>query len=837
MKTIFSKVIFTAIILFFAVSSALQSQTASLQWLKSQGGSDEDFTNCIIETSDNNYVIAGTSSSVDGDLVGITAYGGRDAWLLKVDKNNGNILWQNRFGGAGLDQITCVVQTTDGGYIAIGTTASTSLPNFHGSGSYDYYVVKTDNAGNLEWQKCYGGSLEDWGGVIIQASDGNYVIAGRSKSSDGDIAFGHQGSVTTFDIWVAKIESGGSHNVIWQRSCGGTGNDTFCSSLNETSGGGYIFSGLSESNDGDVTGMQHGSGDNFICKLTSAGSLSWAKLFGSTGSEGARTVFETADGNYIFTGTIASADGDVTLLPLPNPSYHGLSDYWVVKINSGGTHNILWQKCLGGSQNDFPLSLTAFIPNGNSYVVCGRSNSTNGNVNDNHAGSYDCWMVKVDSLNVYWTKSVGGTLYDGANWITRTFDGGFAFSAEGFSDDGDIIGFHPPTTQEDSYIFKLDEVAGNTITTGSVPVSLCINSSFGVPYISNGLFFPGNIFTVQLSDRNGDFSNPVLIGQLMSTTSGTITVTIPANTLSGAGYKVRVIGSSPTTIGSDNGLAILINPLPLPQINGKNSVCNKSSNVYTAVSAPGHSYSWKATGGFPNGASNAQSVEIFWLTSAPTGTVTLTETNDISGCKDSTDLVVNISPNPTPAINGPTVVCRNNIQTYTTPFLTGHSYQWRAANGQFIGWSNIPSVQINWNNTFPSATLTLVETNDTTGCKDSLVKIITVNPLPSPVISGPYATCQNRTESFSTTFSLGHTYKWKADSASIIGASNMSTVDVQFYSSYPSATVTVIDSINATGCKDSTFKIISILPKPTPVIFGANQVCRNTVVSYTTTAV
>ncbi len=142
----------------------------------------------------------------------------------------------------------------------------------------------------------------------------------------------------------------------------------------------------------------------------------------------------------------------------------GLNDYWIFKIDSGGTHNILWNKALGGTLNDFALDAARARDGG--YLICGRSFSNDGDVTWNWGGTLpgDCWMAKLNAGNpagaLDWEKTIGGTGYDGANWILQARDGGIVVGAEGFSGDGDIAGhnFHPPSgTGEEAYTFKLKD--------------------------------------------------------------------------------------------------------------------------------------------------------------------------------------------------------------------------------------------------------------------------------------------------------------------------------------------------------------------------------------------
>ncbi len=152
-------------------------------------------------------------------------------------------------------------QTIDGGYIVAGYSNSNDGDVTGNHGNYDYWIVKIDTTGNIQWQKSLGGTGYDYAYSMQQTSDGGYVVAGQSDSNDGDITGNHGGST---DYWIVKLDNTG--NIQWQKSVGGTSTD-LGRSIQQTSDGGYIVAGHSGSNNGDVTG-NHGNFDFGIVKLS-----------------------------------------------------------------------------------------------------------------------------------------------------------------------------------------------------------------------------------------------------------------------------------------------------------------------------------------------------------------------------------------------------------------------------------------------------------------------------------------------------------------------------------------------------------------------------------------
>jgi hypothetical protein len=199
-------------------------------------------------------------------------------------------------------------------------------------GYNDWMVVKLTPTGTLAWVKLYGGSAQDdAANSITKSNDGGYIIAGADGSTDGDVT-GHHGPPCTAaecvdnDVWVIKIDSVG--NLKWQKSLGGTGNDN-CFSVSNTTDGGYVLGAFSVSSDGNVTG-NHGLYDFWAAKIDSVGSLKWQQSLGGTGNDNAYSMLQTSDGGYIMAGTSESNDGDVT----GNHGANQNSDIWVVKLGA-----------------------------------------------------------------------------------------------------------------------------------------------------------------------------------------------------------------------------------------------------------------------------------------------------------------------------------------------------------------------------------------------------------------------------------------------------------------------------------------------------------------------
>lgn len=246
------------------------------------------------------------------------------------------------------------------------------------------------------------------------------------------------------DYWVVKVDSSG--NLIWEKSFGGTWSDN-TPMIQETTDGGVIVAGESSSNDGDVSGNNGGSSDYWIIKLDINGNIIWQNCLGGSSTDVAYSIEQTTDGGYIVAGKSSSSDGDIT-------GNNGNYDYWVVKLDISG--NISWQKSLGGSQWDIAYSVQQTTDGG--YIVAGKINSVNGDITENN-GLWDYWVVKLDNIgNIIWQKSYGGSNDDYAYSIKQTSDGGYIIAGGSNSTDGDVIG----SSGSGCWIVKIDSV-GNII--------------------------------------------------------------------------------------------------------------------------------------------------------------------------------------------------------------------------------------------------------------------------------------------------------------------------------------------------------------------------------------
>ncbi|MBI5740237.1 MAG: choice-of-anchor D domain-containing protein [Nitrospirae bacterium] len=306
--------------------------------------------------------------------------GDADLWVVKLD-GAGDVQWQKTYGGGGVDSARTLALASDDGYIIAGVTDS------FGKGLMDALVVKLGPDGSTQWEYTYGGADADYARYIQQVSDGGYIVAGWTSSFETGMS----------DAWMLKLDAAGQ--VQWQKAYGREGDDQ-ARTVQSTSDGGYIVTGWTSS-------FGNGDFDAWILKLDASGNVQWQKTFGGYRNDYSKYVLQTSDGGYVVAGWTASFG-------------RGDFDFWVFKLNSAGT--IEWEKTYGHTGTDQARHIQQTSDGG--YIVAGWSNSFG-------AGDYDVLTLKLDaSGNIVWQSAYGDSGDDKSNSVIQIPDGGYVVAAE-----------------------------------------------------------------------------------------------------------------------------------------------------------------------------------------------------------------------------------------------------------------------------------------------------------------------------------------------------------------------------------------------------------------------
>ncbi|GAB3714402.1 T9SS type A sorting domain-containing protein [Flavobacterium koreense] len=400
--------------LFFLLNFSIAfSQSPLIQWqLYSNNTYPGNRPQKIISTNDNGYLVLSSKMMINS----IT-----NCNLVKLD-NNGNVIWERSIGGSSNDDAVDIKQTNDGGYILIASTQSNDgdvsghngLP--FGSNAQDVWVVKLNNLGLIQWQKCYGGTSADLGRTIIQTTDGGYIFASDSESINGDLNGLSCGGNN--DYWVVKIDTIGT--IEWQKCFGGTLYD-YPIEIIQTLDGGYIVAGHSNSTNGYIT-SNHGNYDFWVIKINNLGTLEWQKSFGGFNMDLVTGIVQTLDGGYIVGGGTSGNSGDFAT-----------GGAWrFIKLNNLG--NIIWNKSLPGLLHTQFSQMKINPSNGNILVI--GSDYT-----------YSYHNIEIDRLdqngNLILKNTFGGTAEDFGTSLDFTTDNGLIILCDARSINGDIISVDP----------------------------------------------------------------------------------------------------------------------------------------------------------------------------------------------------------------------------------------------------------------------------------------------------------------------------------------------------------------------------------------------------------
>ncbi|MEO5675223.1 MAG: PKD domain-containing protein, partial [Chitinophagales bacterium] len=754
------KLVFIFLPLIFV--SLLSAAQLTEIWNYRYGGTKDDFTGGIIATTDGGAISWGYSySDATGDKTE-DLKGKQDYWVVKADEN-GLMQWNKSFGGAAFyNYMTCVMETHDQGFILGGyTPADSSFDKSEDNrGGNDYWIIRIDSLGNKLWDKTYGTKKDDFMSCVYATSDGGFLLGGTtSADSSGDKGSLGKGGA---DYWIIKTDSNGVYQ--WDKDYGGTKED-YISRVLQTKDGGYYLAGLSYSGiTGDKTENTKGGSDFWVIKIDGNGNYLWDKDYGTSSAEGGLSSYSfmdiTLDDGIILAAiTDAGINGDKTV-----PNWGNVyADYWAVRLDSNG--NKLWDQHYGGNAEEdefYNVWHTAdggFLLSGASYSGISGDKSEN-----NGSQAEQAWCIKVDSIgNKIWDHTLLTLDHNEGGMCSELQDGCVLINTYTNANAG---GEKTQDSWANSYDYFFAKFcyglqipdAAFTVSDSAICPQLCINFS--------------DLSTNSPTDWNWSFP-----GGSPSGSTDQNPVNICYNT-SGV-YDVTLITANP--IGSDtiilSSYITVYAPLAISiSQNGSVLTCNPSAN----------SYQWFMDGIIIPGATT-QTVTI-----SQTGTYTV-EILDSNGCSSASDLVVTSIPSPD-FIAADSTVCEKfciNFFDQSTNNPIGWNWNFEGGDPASSAIQNplicyaIPGVY----------DVTLITTSANGLDTLTLPGYITVYPTPLfPSISQ---------FGYTLTSSVANSYQWQFNAVDIPGATNQSYTILQtgFY------TVIIGDS---NGCQNSVTEYILI---------------------------
>lgn len=283
----------------------------TIQWEKNYGFLGDDRAAQVKQTADGGFLTAGyldvdSYEGPNNPNKGLKQekapkkHGIGEFWIHKLD-STGAVEWERFYGGSNNDRASDFL-ILDDGYLVIGTSESTDFDITNSKGSYDFWIIKINKKGELQWQKNYGGSEIDTAYAVATTIDGNFIIVGDTRSIDGDITTGKGNA----DLWAIKIAPDGT--LLKQKTYGGSGFDT-ARGIIAMNNKEFIISGSTKSNDGDIS-KSFGGNDIWLLKIDENLNLKWSTTFGGSDFDFGMRISQTTSGEIIVIGDTKSIDND-----------------------------------------------------------------------------------------------------------------------------------------------------------------------------------------------------------------------------------------------------------------------------------------------------------------------------------------------------------------------------------------------------------------------------------------------------------------------------------------------------------------------------------------------
>lgn len=359
-----------------AGSNGMEKSTLDdLEWEVVYGGRAKDWAYAMTAIRDGGLCIAGRTASKGAGL--------EDAWVLRVD-DAGRLLWEQTFGGPGIDRARAVIETRDGGLVVAGATESKS------AGEFDAWVLKLDAEGRLLWDRRFGGLATDWASGVVETRDGHIVLAAYTQDESGG----------PYDFWVIQLDGAGK--TIWKRRYGGPATD-WSNAITATADGTLVVVGHTES-------KGSGSADFWVVALDDDGEMLWDRTYGGRDLDYATTVTASRDGGIVVAGLTKSMGA-------------GGFDSRVIKLDQAG--EVIWDHVFGGGADDWVRAVIETREGG--HALAGYTMSQG-------SGLYDVWMLDLDAHGrLVRERTFGLAGNEWARAMVQMHDGGLAYAGDTWS--------------------------------------------------------------------------------------------------------------------------------------------------------------------------------------------------------------------------------------------------------------------------------------------------------------------------------------------------------------------------------------------------------------------
>lgn len=822
------------------------------EWGTFYGGHLDDELRCVMYDSNGNIICCGYTDSAY-NIATSSAYqnnlnGTKDAMIIKLD-NSGKRIWSTYYGGSEIDMgAYLAIDNADNIFIS-GSTLSDDVIGDGGyqpsnNGSYDCFLAKFDQSGHRIWGTFYGGNNNDnpflqtnvtYGDIALD-SQANIYLSGITYSENVIGEGGWQpsiGSEDIYDCFLAKFDSTGKR--VWGTYYGGNGND-------------WLY-GLELDHEENII-----IGGSTQSIFTFASEDAWQVFEVSLGLPAFLSKFDKETGNRIW-GTYffeenyitsmrdidVDSDGNIYFLAITNAKNLGIGkyknklsgsrDYLLGKFSNNGKP--IWTSYIGGSSWDFPTSI--HVSDNTHLYAAGITESNDFPVRAAFQKEMNGWrdnvLMKYDTNGRY----IWGTYYGGESEV-EDYMNDILWDIEANENDQIVMCGH--TCSEDVFGnggFQ-PEYGGGVIdswiaffqnfdfTIGEpTPYSICPGAEITIPFYLENALEDDQIFEALIWMANGDYFDAISIGSKTTKNSGTLNAIIPMHLTPGK-YNV-------TIAGADNYYPITVFPIPQPEITGPKHICSKYIQTYSCNLQDDFKYKWESKHGEIQGRDDLKNLQINWVESG-IDTLTLTVTNNTTGCSNSTTFEVQIDIWET-EIHGKRLVCYGDyLQKYFNN-IKGLQKRWEVQGGEITEGQDSDTITVEWSSGGVNK-VSLILKNPKGNCRDTLKINVVVDeqPVPEPIINGRVAVCPNEIQTYYVnTDHTENSFLWEVRGGEIQGSNNQSTVSV-LWSEEVEAYISVVESTPA-GCSGSDHKQVYINCYGAD-IFGSVDVCVGGVYMYRT---
>ncbi len=695
------------------------------------------------------------------------------------------VQFQKTYGGTGDEYFYSTWITADGGYVCAGRTGS------YGVGDYDCFLARLNANGDTLWTRTYGTGLYDEVQSVHQTADGGFIMAG------------HTAAFTDFnrDAYLLKTDANGI--LQWAKVYGLANFRDRGYSVRQTVDGGYIIAG-------ETNGYGAGGLDMLLIKTDAAGTVTWSKTFGGANDETARSVRQLPDGGYILAGYTKTYGAGP-----------GFNDVYVVRTSSTG--NAIWRKTYGLSADDWGYTIERTTDGG--YII-GATTDFNGTT------FYDMALIKIDSGGTLtWAKRYGGSGTDFGTTAIQSADGGYLIG--GMSNSFGAVGY-------DAYLVKTNATGVETWSkkyggNGSFEQIWEIKQTTDLGYVLGG-------YTMSYGQggRETWVMKATSAGVVGCNETTPTTVTTTWNVLTGTGGNT---GSGPVMT---NASAAVRRPNPIRNIQcfsggpcpvnasfnaSATTVCTGVAVTFTNTSTGATIYDWRQNN--VNFASTTNTTRTFgsagsYVISLIAGNGTCTDTATVT-------ITVNAAPATPGTISGNATVCAGSANTYSVTAVPGAtSYTWTLPGG----WSGSSTTNSIATTAGTSGGTISVTASNTCGTSSPQTLSVTVESAPATpgTISGNATVCAGSANTYSVTAVPGATsYTWTLPGG-WSGSSTTNSIATTAGTSGGTISVTASNTCGTSSPQSLTVTVESA-PATPGTISGNATVCAGSANTYSVTAV